>query len=53
MVTVNLGGYDKLLKSELYWKNDFYILHVWDIKVVDLSFIYILLTLASCSILKH
>lgn len=50
MLAISFGCYNKLLEAERYWKCDFYILGQWDIEVVNLSLMYILLTLASFSI---
>lgn len=50
MLPTVFGCYSNLLEAELYWKYDFYILGMWDIKVVNSSLMYILLTLASFSI---
>lgn len=44
------GLYNKLLEGKLDWRCDFYILGMWDIKVVNLLLIYVFLTLASISI---
>lgn len=53
MLTITFDCYSKLFESEHYWKSDSYILGMWNLEVVNLSFIYILLTLVSFNILKY